>query len=297
VTEFAAPTRPAAAIWRCRDRVIDLARVRIMGVVNVTPDSFSDGGRFLDPRAAIEHGRQLLVEGADVLDVGAESTRPGAAPVPAKEQWRRLEPIVGALAETACVSVDTASAAVAERALEAGARIVNDVTAFGDPAMAALVARSGAGVVLMHMQGTPVDMQRDPHYENVTREVTTWLGDRVEQAKSAGIGADHIVVDPGIGFGKTLAHNLELIARLSAFRAIGRPVLVGLSRKSFLARLVDQPVRERLDTGLAATAIAVFQGASLIRTHDVASTTRAVRVAEALRSARVDTALSSTALP
>ena len=273
--------------WRCRDRVFDLGeRTLVMGVVNVTPDSFSDGGRFFEPTAAIEHGHRLLAEGADLLDVGGESTRPGSQPVPPAEQWRRIGPVVTTLASDACLSVDTACAWVAERALEAGARIVNDVTACGEPAMAPVVARTGAGVILMHMRGTPADMQRNPRYDDAAREVTAWLAGRIETTRGAGVALAQIAVDPGIGFGKSLEHNLALLARLSTLAALGRPVAVGVSRKSFLAKLLDLTVDQRLEAGLSATAIAVIEGAAIVRTHEVAATVRAVRVAEAVRAAR-----------
>jgi len=275
--------------WQCRDRSFDLdGRVLVMGVVNITPDSFSDGGRWLDPAAAVEHARRLAAEGADLVDLGAESTRPGAPPVTAEEQWRRLAPVLEALAGVTgpCLSIDTSSAQVAARALAAGAHVVNDVTALGDPGMAAAVAGAGAGVVLMHMRGTPADMQRDPRYEDAPAEVADWLSGRVRSARAAGIAESRIAVDPGIGFGKRLEHNLELIARLEACAALGRPVVVGVSRKSFLGTLLDQPVDRRLEGGLAAAAIAVFEGAAVVRTHDVEPTVRAVRVAAALRAAR-----------
>uniref|UniRef100_A0A832ML61 Dihydropteroate synthase n=1 Tax=Eiseniibacteriota bacterium TaxID=2212470 RepID=A0A832ML61_UNCEI len=284
-------TVPAPALeWRCGARTFDLARrVLVMGIVNVTPDSFSDGGRFLAPGAALDHARRLLEEGADVLDVGAESTRPGAEPVPPEEQWRRLGPVIGPLAaEGACVSVDTASAAVAARALDAGAVIVNDVTALRDPGMAELVAARGAGLVLMHMRGTPRTMQLAPRYGDVATDVIEWLRVRLRAARRAGIQAACIALDPGIGFGKTVRHNLELLARLDELAAFGRPVLVGVSRKSFLGKTLELPVDERLEGGLAATAIAVFQGARIVRTHDVRATVRAVRIAEELRDARRD---------
>jgi len=276
-------------IWRCRDRVFDLtARTLVMGVVNVTPDSFSDGGRFFAPGAAVAHARRLLAEGADLLDLGAESTRPGAAPVSAAEQIRRLAPVLEVLAAgpAACLAVDTASAEVAARALELGARVVNDVTALSDPGMAQVVARSGAGLVLMHMAGTPATMQQDPRYDDVAREVRGHLAGRLEAARQAGIAAEQVALDPGIGFGKTVAHNFELLARLGELTALDRPVLVGVSRKSFLGRILDLPVDQRLEGGLAATAVAVFLGARVVRTHDVAATVRAVRVADALRAAR-----------
>jgi dihydropteroate synthase len=275
--------------WQCRGRGFDLAeRARVMGVVNITPDSFSDGGRFLAPEDAVAHAHRLLAEGADLLDLGAESTRPGAEPVPPDEQWRRLAPVLEALARDtdACLSVDTASAAVAERALAAGAHLVNDVTALGDPAMAGVVARTGAGLVLMHLRGTPADMQREPRYRDVAGEVAAHLAARLEAARSAGIDPERVALDPGIGFGKTVRHNLELLARLEALTALGRPVLVGVSRKSFIGQLLDLPVDQRAEGSLAAGAIAVFLGAHVIRTHDVAATVRAVRIAEALRGAR-----------
>ncbi len=274
--------------WRCRDRVFDLeSRPLLMGVLNITPDSFSDGGRFFAPDAAIAHGRRLLDQGADLLDVGAESTRPGSEPVPAAEQWRRLEPVLAELARDprACLSVDTASAEVAERALGLGAQVVNDVTALGDPRMAA-VAAAGAGLVLMHMQGTPADMQRAPRYEDAPADIARWLQGRLEVARQAGIAGERIALDPGIGFGKTLEHNLELLARLEILTALGRPVLVGVSRKSFIGRLLDLPVDQRLEGSLAATAVAVFSGAAIVRTHDVEATRRAVRIAAAIRAAR-----------
>jgi dihydropteroate synthase len=274
-------------IWRCRDRVFDLAaHTAVMGIVNVTPDSFSDGGRTFAPADAIAHARRLLAEGADLVDLGAESTRPGSEPVPPAEQFRRLAPVLDALAgDGACVSVDTASAEVAAAALARGARVVNDVSALADPGMAAVVRASGAGLALMHMRGTPATMQQDPRYDDASREVRAWLAERLAAARAAGIADEQVVLDPGIGFGKTLEHNLELIARLDEWSG-GRPVLVGLSRKSFLGKALDLPVDQRLEGGLAATAVAVFLGARVVRTHDVAATVRAVRIAEALRRAR-----------
>jgi dihydropteroate synthase len=278
---------PATA-WTCGDRRFDLRdRVLVMGVLNVTPDSFSDGGRHGDPATALAHARSMLTEGADLLDVGAESTRPGATPVTDDLQWARLEPVIEPLArEGVCVSVDTASAAVAGRALEAGARVVNDVTALGDPGMAAAVARAGAGLVLMHMQGTPATMQDDPRYDDVRADVTAHLLARSAAAEAAGVGREHIALDPGIGFGKTVAHNLALLSGVGALAAHGYPVLVGVSRKGFLGRLTGEPVDQRVEAGLAAAAVAVFEGARIVRTHDVAATVRALRVAEALRRAR-----------
>jgi dihydropteroate synthase len=276
-------------LWRCRDRDFDLSgRTLVMGVVNVTPDSFSDGGRYLEPGAAVAHARRLLAEGADLLDLGAESTRPGAPPVGPAEQIRRLAPVLEALAgePAACVAVDTASAEVAAYALGRGARIVNDVTALADPGMAPLAAASGAGLVLMHMAGTPATMQRDPRYGDVAREVGGWLAGRLTAAATAGIAPEAVALDPGIGFGKTVEHNLQLLARLGELAGTGRPLLVGLSRKNFIGKTLDLPVDQRLEGGLAAAAVAVFLGARVVRTHDVAATVRAVRMADALRAAR-----------
>lgn len=278
--------------WNCRNRVFDVAdRTLLMGIVNVTPDSFSDGGRAFAPDAAIERARLLISEGADIVDLGAESTRPGAEPVPAAEQIRRLRPVFEGLAgASAAISVDTTRAEVADMALGLGAHIINDISALGEPAMAALAARTGAGVVLMHMQGTPSTMQQDPRYDDVAAEVAAWLAARLAAATAAGIAPEALALDPGIGFGKTARHSLELIARLDRIVALGRPVLVGLSRKSFLGKPLDLPVDQRLEAGLAATAVAVFAGARIVRTHDVAATVRAVRTADAVRAARASRA-------
>jgi dihydropteroate synthase len=274
-------------IWRLRDRVLDLAAgPRVMGVVNVTPDSFSDGGRFLDPDAAIAHARVLAAEGAEIIDLGAESTRPGSGTVPADQQLHRLLPVLQALASDSkgpILSVDTSNAEVATAALEAGAHLINDVTALADPAMPETIARFEAGLVLMHMRGTPATMQLDPHYDDVMDAVRDHLSERMGRGIGAGIEADQIALDPGIGFGKTLEHNLELLTRLPELAELGRPIVVGASRKSFLGRILDLPPDERLEGGLAAAAISVYLGASIIRTHDVRATARAVRVAAALR--------------
>lgn len=276
-------------IWRCGDRAFELGdRPLLMGIVNVTPDSFSDGGRFLDAAAAIAHARRLAEEGAGLVDLGAESTRPGSEPVPAAEQIRRLLPVVEALAgdPAIAISVDTADAEVAAWAMAAGAHVVNDVSGLEDPRMAATLARAGAGVVIMHRQGVPATMQADPRYDDVAREVGGHLAARVAAAVAAGIAAERIAVDPGIGFGKTARHNAELLARLDEIAALGRPVLVGVSRKRFLGRALELPADQRLEAGLAATAVAVFQGAAIVRTHDVAATRRAVTLAAELRDAR-----------
>ncbi|MFM8559850.1 MAG: dihydropteroate synthase [bacterium] len=279
-------------IWRCRDVEYELSRrVLVMGIVNVTPDSFSDGGRWLEPEAAVAHGHALLAEGADLLDLGAESTRPGSPAGPAEEQWRRLEPVIARLpAERpdAVLSCDTRDATVAERALAAGARVVNDVSALGDPRMAAVVARARAGLVLMHMRGTPATMQHDTRYDDVVAEVAAHLADRRHEAQDAGVPTECIALDPGIGFGKSAEGSLELLARVHDRTGAGRPVLVGASRTSFLARLTgdDGPPEQRLAASLAAATLAVLGGARILRVHDVADTVRAMRVAVAARDAR-----------
>ena len=274
--------------WRCRGHVLDLTQTRVMGIVNLTPDSFSDGARFVDPAAALDHGRQLKDEGADLLDVGAASTRPGALPVSPAEQIRRLAPVLGPLAAASGIpiSVDTSSAEVAAFALGAGAHVVNDVSALGDPGMAKVVRDAGAGIVLMHMRGDPVTMQKDPHYDDAAGEVAAHLKESLGRARAAGIAEACVALDPGIGFGKTARHNFELLARLQEIAALGRPVLVGVSRKSFLAAPEPLSMDQRLEAGLAASAIAVFLGARIVRTHDVAATVRALRIADALRAAR-----------
>jgi len=258
-----------------------------MGVVNVTPDSFSDGGEFLDARAAIAHGKRLVEEGAEILDVGGESTRPGAEAVSAEEELRRVVPVVEGLAGGgATISIDTSKLAVAEAALDAGAEIVNDVTALGaDPQIAALCAERGAGLALMHMRGEPRTMQRDPHYDDVVDEVKALLAERVELAVSAGVPADRIWVDPGIGFGKTVEHNLELLARLGELRELGCPILIGTSRKSFLGELTGAPVEARLGGTIASNVLAYAAGAEVFRVHDVREVREGLTVAAAILGA------------
>jgi len=262
-----------------------------MGIVNVTPDSFSDGGLFLDAGRAIEHGRQLAAEGAEVLDVGGESTRPGARAVSAEEELERVGPVVEALAGPggpgALVSIDTSKARVAEAALDAGASWVNDVTAFrGDPELAGLCAERRCGVVLMHMLGTPRTMQEDPRYDDVVDDVRAFLAERVESAVSAGIEEERIMVDPGIGFGKTLEHNLELLLRLGELRELGRPIVIGSSRKSFIAKLIGRPAGERLGGTIASNVLALVAGAEVFRVHDVRAVAEALHVAEAILGRR-----------
>jgi dihydropteroate synthase len=257
---------------------------KLMGVVNVTPDSFSDGGLYLDPEAAIAHGRELAAAGAAILDVGGESTRPGAEAVPQEEELRRVIPVIGGLVATESqISIDTSKAAVAAAALEAGAAIVNDVTALrGDPEMAALCAERGATVVLMHMRGKPRTMQDDPRYEDVVAEVKAFLAERLEAAVAAGIDEGDVWLDPGIGFGKTAAHNMELLRRLAELRDLGRPLAIGTSRKSFIGKLDGSAAGDRLGGTIASSVLAAAEGAALLRVHDVAEVRQALAVATAI---------------
>ncbi len=255
-----------------------------MGVLNVTPDSFSDGGEWFDFEAAVDHGRALIAEGADLLDIGGESTRPGADPVSLEDELARVVPVVEALAGAgAQLSVDTAKAEVARAALDAGAGLVNDVTALrGDPAMAALVAGRGCDCCLMHMLGEPRTMQDDPRYDDVVAEVAAFLAERAEAAIAAGIARERILVDPGIGFGKTLEHNLALLGGLDAIAALGFPVVLGTSRKSFLGRITGRAdPHERAVATAATSVLGLERGASVFRVHDVAATRDALLVAAA----------------
>jgi dihydropteroate synthase len=257
-------------------------RPLIMGVINVTPDSFSDGGRFLDAQAAVAHGERLAAEGAAILDVGGESTRPGAEPVSEEEELERVIPVVERLATQAGprVSIDTAKARVAEAAVQAGARIVNDVSALRfDHEMPAVVAGSGATCCLMHMQGEPRTMQADPRYGDVVSDVKAFLEERLGFAVAEGVREDRVWLDPGIGFGKTVDHNLELLRRLDEIVAIGRPVVIGTSRKSFLGRITGRAEDERLPGTIATNVIAYERGASIFRVHDVAPVADALKVA------------------
>jgi dihydropteroate synthase len=255
-----------------------------MGVVNVTPDSFSDGGEFMEPERAIAHGRELVRQGADLLDVGGESTRPGADAVPAKEELRRVGPVVDGLADVGVpISIDTSKLAVAEAALDAGAEIVNDVTALrAEPELAGLCADRDCEVVLMHMLGDPRTMQDDPRYDGVVSEVKSFLADRIELATAAGIAEERIWVDPGIGFGKTVEHNLELLRRLKELTGLGRPIVIGTSRKSFIGKLTGAPVDRRLGGTIASSVLAYERGAEVLRVHDVGPVREALTIAEAI---------------
>jgi len=257
--------------------------LRIMGVLNVTPDSFSDGGEWFDFEAAVAHGRELAAQGAAILDVGGESTRPGAAPVAEDEELRRVVPVIEALAGAATLSVDTSKLAVARAAVDAGATYVNDVTAFrAAPEMAGLVAERRCECCVMHMLGEPRTMQDDPRYDDVVSDVKAFLEERVAFAVAEGIAEERIAVDPGIGFGKTLEHNLELLRRLDEIAALGFEVVIGTSRKSFLGRLTGrEDPHERVAATVATTVLAVERGASVFRVHDVAETADALKVAAA----------------
>ncbi len=275
--------------WRIRDRVLDTEdHTLIMGIVNTTPDSFSDGGDHLAHDAAVARGLALWGQGADIVDVGGESTRPGAAPVAADEEIGRVVPVVSDLvAQGVVVSVDTMKAGVAAAAISAGAQIINDVTAFGDPEMAAVCSAGEAGVILMHMQGDPQTMQIDPSYEDVVAEVAAFLEERVEYAIDAGIDRAALCIDPGIGFGKTFDHNLALLSHVGRFTATGLPVLLGTSRKGFLGTILEKAgwvtqAAERDPATAATVALAIAGGASVVRVHNVGHALQAARTADAM---------------
>ena len=272
-------------LWKHLTGEIPLDRTRVMGVLNVTPDSFSDGGRFLDPDVAILRALEMAEEEADLIDVGGESTRPGAEPVPPEEEWKRIGPVIEGIGRKLDVpiSVDTRRYEIAQKGLRAGASIVNDVTGLGDPRMVEVIVRSGAGAVVMHMLGDPRSMQAHPTYADVVEEVRAFLDARIRAAVASRIPREAVAVDPGIGFGKTAVHNLDLLRRLDRIGSLGQPVVVGVSRKSFLAKLgAGDAVDERLSGSLAAATLAVAHGAHVIRAHDVLETVRAMRVADAL---------------
>lgn len=274
--------------WVFRRGTFDLDVPLLMGILNTTPDSFSDGGLYAEPAAAADHAERMIADGAGIVDVGGESTRPGSRPPDLATELARVIPVVSAIRARTDVpiSVDTRRAAVARAALDEGADIVNDVSALGDPEMADVVARAGAGLVLMHMRGTPATMQDAPHYDDVAGEVTAELRDRLDLALAAGIGVERIVVDPGIGFAKSFDHNVELIARLAEVGGLDRPVLFGASRKAFLGALVGgAPPSGRDVATAAACVIALLNGAKIFRVHDVKMVREALQVAEAVRRA------------
>ena len=277
-------------IWRARQKEWRCPRATlVMGILNVTPDSFSDGGRFFALDKAIEHALAMVADGADIIDIGGESTRPNAAVIGEAEELGRVVPVINALRQTSpvAISIDTMKPAVARAALEAGADIVNDVAAAAaDPAMAALVAETGAGYVAMHMRGTPQTMQVDPNYKDVVAEVGEFFTACLDWLRRAGVSEEQVVLDPGIGFGKRLEHNLALLSGMEKLRNWQRPLLVGVSRKSFLGQITGAEAADRLAAGLAATCMAVERGASIVRTHDVAATRHALQVTEAILRAQ-----------
>lgn len=267
-------------IWKIKGRTLSIGpRPLLMGIVNVTPDSFSDGGRFLDPKAAVEHAQRLIHEGADLLDIGGESTRPGSEPIPLDEELRRVMPVVEALAARVAVpiSVDTSKADVARRALQSGAAIINDVTALvGDSEMVEVAARSAAGVVVMHMQGRPATMQNEPTYADVVEEVLAFLRNRLDELARQGIDQSRVAVDPGIGFGKTLEHNLQILHHVERFGELGRPVCIGHSRKKIIGTLTGRPVQDRRYGTIGAALALAHKGVAILRVHDVAAVREAL---------------------
>ncbi|MEI7903895.1 MAG: dihydropteroate synthase [Candidatus Firestonebacteria bacterium] len=276
-------------LYICRKYTLNLSdKTLIMGILNVTPDSFSDGGKFLSKDSAVKQALRMATEGADIIDVGGESTRPGAPAISAKEELKRVIPVIRALAGKVKlpVSIDTYKSEVAEAALSEGASIVNDISGFRfDKKIAGVAARYKAGVVLMHILGVPGNMQQNPGYENLIKEISLYLKKSALIARRAGVAKESIILDPGIGFGKTLEHNLLLIKKIGEFRKLGYPVLMGPSRKSFIGKLLGLPAEERLEGTLAAVAACVLNGASAVRVHDVKETARVVKIAGAIKKA------------
>jgi len=273
-------------ILDCRSRKLEIGRrTLIMGILNVTPDSFSDGGLYASVESAVEHAERMVSEGADIIDVGGESTRPGAESVPAEDEIRRILPVIEKLTKITKIpiSIDTYKSSVARRALEAGACIINDISALrGDPDMAYVAAEAGVSVALMHMKGTPKDMQVNPHYDDPINEITSFFRERIQAAVDAGISPDQIIIDPGIGFGKTAEHNLEIIRRLREFKSLGKPILIGTSRKSFIGKVLDLPVDDRLEGTAATVAVSICNGADIVRVHDVKEMLRVARMTDAI---------------
>jgi dihydropteroate synthase len=275
----------AGSVWRTARRAIDLSKPVLMGILNVTPDSFYDGGRFRRRDAALQQLDRLAQQGADIIDIGGESTRPGAAAVSADEETRRVLPLVEAAAERvdAAISIDTTKTAVARAAVEAGAEIINDISGLRfDPGLGDLAAQRRAGLVLMHSRGEPRTMQKEIHYDDLLDEIKSELATSVEVALEAGCSPEQLAVDPGIGFGKTAEHNLRLIARLDRIAALGLPMLVGPSRKSFIGATLGLPVEERLEATIAVCVVALMRGARIFRVHDVGAVRRALDMAEAI---------------
>lgn len=270
----------------CHGKTLTLGkRTHVMGILNVTPDSFSDGGCYLDVQRAIAHTQLMVEEGATLVDIGGESSRPGASPVSVDEELARVLPVIRAIVDTVdvLISVDTYKAEVARQALEAGAHFVNDITALrADADMASVVARMKAGLILMHIKGTPRTMQQAPQYDDVVNDVRASLQESIQTAEEQGIAAERIVIDPGIGFGKTTEHNLELLKRLAEFRSLNKPLLIGTSRKSFIGNVLDLPINERVEGTAATVCWAIAQGADIVRVHDVKTNVRAALMTDAL---------------
>ncbi len=290
---FPLPTSSAkeSGAWYCGSYRLNYnKRPLLMAILNVTPDSFSDGGVFLNPKKATDHALRMEEEGADLIDIGGESTRPGAAPVSIKEELRRTLPVIEQLVKKLRIpiSIDTTKSEVARRAIDAGAALINDVSGFSrDPRMISVIANTKAGFVIMHSKGTPQTMQRHPRYQDLIQEIKHFLEVQIETALKEGIHKNRIVIDPGIGFGKTGNHNLKILHQLDRFTDLGVPVLIGPSRKSFIGRILDLPPSERVEGTAAAVAIAAFQGARIFRVHDVKPLIRVLRVAEAIRKERM----------
>ena len=276
-----------SSVWRCGRFELSLARPLVMGILNVTPDSFSDGGLHADPQTAVLAARRMVDEGADIIDIGAESTRPGAAPVTPEQEWARLAPVISGLSGLGrALSVDTRRPEVMRRALAGGVDIVNDVEGFREPASIDALVSSKAGAVIMHMRGEPQTMQQAPVYRDVVAEVRQYLLARVENLIQRGVDASRLCVDPGFGFGKSLEHNLSLLSRLDVFGQAGLPVLVGLSRKSMIGQITGRAPGERLVGSVAAALVSVMNGAAVVRVHDVAATVDALAVWQAVRDQR-----------
>lgn len=273
--------------WLCRDRVIDCSTPRILGIVNVTPDSFSDGGRFFDPQAAVDHGLRLIADGADILDIGGESTRPKATPVPQSEELRRVMPVVEALARHAPISIDTMKPEVARQAIAVGACIINDVSGFRDFDMVHLASVSGVGVIVNHMHGTPQTMQDDPRYSDVVAEIDGFFEERIATLTAAGVRLDAISLDPGIGFGKRLEHTIRQLRELRVHQRHNRPICLGVSRKGFLGQITGRPREERLAATLAVNCLALASSsAQILRVHDVAPHRDALAIYRAVQPSR-----------
>jgi len=277
---------PVERTMECRGHYLTFGkRTLIMGVLNVTPDSFSDGGLYADAGIAVNQAKEMVAQGADIIDIGGESSRPGSDPVPMDEELRRVLPVIKRLAQESDVpiSIDTYKSTVAEHALKAGAHIVNDISGLNfDPNMAKVAADYGAPVILMHIQGTPKNMQISPKYHSLISEIISYLRNSIEHAETVGVSPEKIIIDPGIGFGKTMEHNLEIIRRLKEFRCLGKPILIGTSRKSFIGKILDLPVEERVEGTLATVVASIINGADILRVHDIKQVQRAVRMTDVI---------------